>query len=82
MKPELAFEPSPKIVSMAMCSSMYIIPPASADHGLLQVEFDFNELHVVAVDVIVNFVHCIHRWGKNPHHCRKVSRSLSRNSTA
>ena len=36
--------------------------PGLGDCGLTGIEFNFNKLHVVAVDVIVNFVHGIHDW--------------------
>ena len=30
------------------------------DHRLLRVQFDLHELHVVAVDLVINFVHRCH----------------------
>ena len=47
----------------AMPSSMYIMPPASATVALARVELDFDELHVVAEDPVVDLVRPpSHRW--------------------
>ena len=50
-------EPSPKIVSISTPSSMYIMPPASATVASFGIQLDFDELHVVAEDLVVDLVH-------------------------
>ena len=60
-------DPSPKIVSISMPSSMYIMPPASATVASFGIELDFDELHVVAEDLVVDFVHLCHACG--PFEC-------------
>ena len=39
---------------------MYIMPPASATAASFGIELDFDELHVVAEDLIVDLVHRRH----------------------
>ena len=56
-KPPCCCEPSPKIVSISMPSSMYIMPPASATVASFGIQFDLDELHVVAEDLVVDLVH-------------------------
>ena len=55
--PPCCCEPSPKIVSISMPSSMYIMPPASATVASFGIQLDLDELHVVAEDLVVDLVH-------------------------
>ena len=60
-KPPCAcFEPSPKMVSISIPSSMYIMPPASATVASFGIQLDFDELHVVAENLVVDLVHVGH----------------------
>ena len=58
--PSCCCDPSPKMVSISTPSSMYIMPPASATVASFGIELDFDELHVVAENLVVNFVHRSH----------------------
>ena len=57
MKSGLCCEPSPKMVSISMPSSMYIMPPASATVASPGIQFHFDKLHVVAKNLVVHLVH-------------------------
>ena len=39
---------------------MYIMPPASATVASFGIQLDFDELHVVAENLVVNLVHFRH----------------------
>ena len=58
--PLFCCEPSPKIVSISMPSSIHHAA-GLGEGGFHRVEFDFDELHVIAEYLVVYFVHCIHR---------------------
>ena len=69
MKPRgLAAEPSPKIVSI--CDAVFHVHHAAGlgERGLAGIELDLDELHVVAEDLVVDFVHARH--GPSPP-CRE-----------
>ena len=58
--PPCWFDPSPKMVSISMPSSMYIMPPASATVASFGIQLDLDELHVVAENLVLNLVHFRH----------------------
>jgi hypothetical protein len=61
MNPPCCCEPSPKIVSISIPSSMYIMPPASATGRFVRIQLHFDELHVVAEDLVVDLMHPGHQ---------------------
>ena len=60
--PWFGSEPSPILVSKAICSSMYTIAPASATTVSLGVQLNFEHLDVVAENAVVNVVGAHGGW--------------------